>query len=195
MPASQTSIFNIALVALGEEPLVVATGRTKPERLMLARWDASRRYLLRRGNFNCAKARVVLAADPVAPVFGFASRYLLPTDFVKMFDLPDNDLASWSVEGGADGTASDWLLTDEGDPLNVLYFRDVTDPEQFDGIFEEAMGYRLAAEVAPSITQSRSKAGDMEAKLNQLIAEARLASSQENSPPEWDVDILLRSRR
>jgi hypothetical protein len=186
---SVVSICNIALIALGELPItsVFPPDNTKRAILCAQRYDDTRRFVLRTGLWSCAKQQAVLAAAPAGPLFTYGFAYQLPADFNRMIDLPENDHAQWEVFGAM-------LLTDEGPPLDVVYGRDLQDPALFDPGLVHSIAYSLAAELGMPITNSATKVQQALKTLEGKLDAGRLADSQQNSPKEWDVDVLLRSR-
>lgn len=185
---SATSICNIGLIAIGEEPIASLGDNRKAAILCATRYDQIRRKVLRMHPWNFARKQAQLAAGTAGPLFTYANAYPLPPDFIRMDDLPDNDQAAWDVIGNQ-------LMTDEGAPLNVLYVSDVQDPTRFDPLFVEALGYSIAAELAQPMRQSQSLEQEMLTKVKDNLAIAQLIGSQENSSAEWDVDVWLRHRR
>lgn len=185
---SIVSIMNIALIELGEDLIVAPTQNTKRAIIMNARYDDVRRATLRSHPWDCARQYVQLAASPTPPPFKYNQSYPLPNDFLRMVDLPDNDMAQWDVVGNN-------LYTDESAPLNVIYIFDLQDPTRFDPLLVHAIANHLALECAWPITHSQETYDRVAKKFDGKLEAARLVTSQENSPKEWDEDIWLRSRR
>jgi hypothetical protein len=189
---SVVSICNIALIALGEDPITSLADNTKRAILCNARYDDIRRAVLRGHTWNCNRKQAKLAADPIPPLFTRSYRYRLPGDYMRMYNLPENDMSVWDVF--SDGTAQ-FLHTDETSPLDVVYGFDLQDATQFDPLLAHTIGYQIAVELCNPLTQSTERLKTVEAIFEGKIAISRLVGSQENSPREWDEDILLRSRR
>lgn len=185
---SIVSICNIGLIEIGEDPIASLTDNRKAAALCSARYDQVRREVLRAHTWNCARKRVQLAADLVAPAFEFGNAFTLPADFLRMVNLPDNAEAKYQVEGLK-------LLTDETAPLNVVYIYDCQDPTIFDAMLATAIGYAMGEALAWPIAQSRDLEAKMGKKKDAKIPDARLVGSQENSAEEWDEDVWLRARR
>lgn len=185
---SVVSICNIGLIALGEKPISSLNDPVKTAILCAARYDQIRRAVLRGAPWNCGKKQTLLAASPTAPLFTYRNAFPLPADFVRMFNLPENDQATWEVIGNL-------LMTDEGAPLQTLYIFDLQDPTQFDPLLTEAIGQAIGAELARPLGRDKSLKIECEQALTAKLDIARLVGSQENSPREWDDDVMLRSRR
>lgn len=184
---SIVSICNIGLIELGEDPIAALTDRRKAAILANARYDQVRRSILRSAPWNCAKKQAQLAASTTPPAFTYANAYPTPADFIRMFDLPENDQAVWEVIGNT-------ICTDEGSPLDTLYIFDLVDPTRFDPLLAESIGYAMGAALAVPLKQSKQARNDLLSIVEGKLAAARLAASQENSPKEWDVDVWLRQR-
>ena len=192
---SPVSICNIALIALGEDPIVSLSDNTKRAILCNARYDDVRRAVLRSQPWNSARKQVQLAASTTSPLFNYDNAYPLPNDFIRMYGL-DTDLEESIYDIMADPASGKLTLyTDEGAPLNVTYIYDLQDCTQMDPLLVHTIGYQLAGELALPLTQSSERAQQV---LNVMAAKlqiARMVDSQDNAPREWDTDILLRSRR
>ena len=94
-------------------------------------------------------ARASLAKRTTSPVFGYDDEYQLPTDCLRVVEVPESRLP-WVVEGRK-------LLSDEGAPLNIRYIRREEDPNQYDPLLFSAIAARLALEMAEELTQSNTK--------------------------------------
>lgn len=189
---STVSICNIALVALGEDLITSLADNTKRAILCNARYQDCRRFSLRSHPWNCNRKQVQLANDPVGPLFTFQNKFPLPGDFIRMLNLPENDMSLWDVM--SDGTKM-CLFTDAGAPLNMVYGFDLQDPTQFDPLLVHVIAYHLASELAVPLTQNVQRSQQMLTVMEGKLGISRLVGSQENSPREWDEDVLLRSRR
>lgn len=188
---SVVSMCNIALIALGENPIVSVfpPDNTKRAIVCAQRYDDSRRYVLRSHPWNSAKKQAQLAALQTAPLFGYSNAFALPADFVRMSDegLPENGRSRWRIYGNA-------LYSNESAPLDFPYIYDLQDPTLMDPGLVHAVAYQLAAEVGMVITLSSAKVQNALKILESKQSTARLVGSQDQSPEEWDADIWLRSR-
>lgn len=186
---SSTSICNIALIALGEDPITDVSDNNKRAILCKARYDDIRRFCLRTHVWNFAKKQAQIAADPVAPLFDWTSRYAIPADFIRFYREggDQGDMSIWNVQQG-------FIYANTTGALDVLYIYDVQDPTQFDPAFVHVLAYNIASELGFPLTQNTAR---VQMALQQMAGKndiARFAGAQENAPREWDVDVLLRSR-
>lgn len=186
---SSTSICNIALIALGEDPIKSLSDNNKRAILCNARYDDIRRFVLRTHVWNCAKKQAQIAADPVKPLFKWANRYPLPADFIRFYSEDDDtyDMSIWNVIG-------QWIYSNETGSLNVNYIFDLQDPTQFDSTMVHVIAYNIASELGMALTQNAERVKTALAMMQGKYDIARFTGAQENAPREWDVDVILRSR-
>lgn len=194
MPAGQsiTGIYNIALIELGENPITSADEQSGRAILCNARYADSRQAVIRMHPWGCCKKLAQLGASPVAPPFDWGVQYPLPADYIRIGYVADTDGrqiddAKWEVVGNM-------LMTDEGAPLNVLYYFDLQDTTRFDALMVQAIGLQLALNVAPVLVRDDAKLARIQKKFDDTMSIARLSGAQEDSVQEWDADVLLRSR-
>ncbi len=186
---SSTSICNISLIALGEDPITDLSDNTKRAILCRARYDDVRRGQLRGHPWNCAKKQAQLAAATVGPLFDWTSRYPLPGDFMRFYrESRELDLDIWDVMDGH-------IYTNTTGALDCLYVYDLQDATKMDPLLVHAIAFDLAAELGMALTQNSTRVELALEKLGAKLSSARMAGAQENAPREWDVDVLLRSRR
>lgn len=110
-------------------------------------YDQTRDEILRAHRWNFAMKRAVLSQIVTAPIFGYDYAYQLPTDYIRFGALNDGDLlerAEFVIEG-------DQLLSDV-ETANFRYVWRITDSQQFDALFIDALSTKLAAKIAPSLS-------------------------------------------
>lgn len=186
------SICNIGLGELGEDPIVSLGDNNKRAINCAARYDDSRRAVLRAHPWNCAKKLAQLAASATAPLARYGNAFPVPADFLRLNVVLD--------AGGEQPTADPYdivgnaILSDAGGPLPIEYGSDLQDPTQFDALLSQCIGIAVAAAIAVSLTKSTATRDKMLALLEAKLATARTIGNQENSVKEWDEDVWLRSR-
>lgn len=184
---SIVSICNIGLIELGVPPISSLDDNIKAAIHCKARYDQTRREILRAHPWNFARVYAQLPASLTAPLFKWSNAFPVPADYIRVHSMPDNPYAKYEVVGDA-------IYTDESGPLNLAYVRDLADPTKFDPLFVAALGYATGAAVAQALTQSQSKQERCLNLVEGKLAIARLAGAQESTPEEWDTDVLLASR-
>ena len=176
--ASVVEICNRALDKLGEPPIVSLADDVKASRACNRVFAPVRDSVLRDHPWNCAIARVMLAADALTPAWGFARAFPLPIDCLRVLTVAPEPgpQPHWIVEGRA-------ILTDAPAPLAIKYLRRLTDPNLFDPLLSEALAARLAVELCEALTQSNTKRQMLVNDYDAIVVRARSADAQEGVPP------------
>jgi hypothetical protein len=141
--ASVVGICNIALSNIGDEKISSLTDNNDRARACNLRYEDTRDAVLRAHPWNAATTRVELAASTDTPVWGFTYKYALPSDCLRVLDVYDYTVP-FSIEGR-------FLLTDNS-TAKLKYIARITDPNVYDILLQQAIGIRLAAEIAEALT-------------------------------------------
>lgn len=189
--ASKVDIANRALQLIGAKRIVSLSEDSRNARAANAAFEPVKKAELRKHPWGFAVKRAQLAASTTAPLFTRANSFPLPADFIRLLP-PDpetnfNDL-DWTIEGRN-------IITNDGAPLDVRYIYDVTDPNEFDMLFREALAAKLAEQLCEEITQSNAKKAEATMAYREAIAEAKRANAIEKvaeKPPE-DEWVTCRS--
>tara|TARA_R110000796_G_scaffold252537_2_gene387468 strand:+ start:11426 stop:12028 length:603 start_codon:yes stop_codon:yes gene_type:complete len=145
--ASETDICNLALARFGEKRIMSLSETSEAAKVCAIFYDQTRDEILRAHRWNFAMKRAVLSQIVTAPIFGYDYAYQLPTDYIRFGALNDGDLlerAEFVIEG-------DQLLSDV-ETANFRYVWRITDSQQFDALFIDALSTKLAAKIAPSLS-------------------------------------------
>jgi len=201
MAASNTEICNLALKALGLDPISSLADDTSQAGIILRNtWEATRDAILRSANWRCLLARSgSLAREDTAPSFGYSYAYTLPTDCVRVVGMSVDSTdrydflgrrilwpeAGWAVE-------SNLLLTDETEAF-ILYvaYDKANDPVvKFDGHLTTAIAAQLAAEIAPGL-KTLVRVPQLVLIAKDKMAEAKVFSAIEARPVQVECTTLL----
>jgi len=124
------------------------------------------------------------------PAFQYEYMYEKPTSCLRIISMvdPDDDSIEYdhAVEGG-------FVLTDE-DECYVKYIIDLTDPDKWDAMLREAFAFRLAAELAYSLSGSKTLADKMDQKYSDMLDAAWSADGQEGCLQVVDMDDWIDAR-
>jgi len=184
---SETSIANAALALLGERRINSLDESTKTARLMKETFDEVRDEVLRSYKWNFATKRATIAADAVAPAWGFDYAYTLPTDYLGGLEIDNPGKYPYRNEGGK-------VITDIGSPLNIEYTSKVTDPLQMDVMFRQSLAAALAAKLAEAITGTNTKVKELEFIRDSKMKASKTTDGQEHSPRRIESSGWLDSR-
>ena len=174
--ASQVDICNAALHLIGAQPIVALTDANDRARVCALAFPQQRDAVLRALPWNFAITRSdTLAAMSPAPTWGFAFRFQLPSDpyCLRVLGFENDEAEPWRVEGRT-------VLTDV-DEIKLIYIARITDSEQFDPAFLEALKFKLASELAFPITGKASLSRDLLERYEHALGDARTYDSQESS--------------
>jgi hypothetical protein len=185
MATSNVQIVNNALVRIGGSSIISLDENSEAARAANLIYEQTRDAVLRDHLWNFAMSRSSLAANAVAPAFGYVYSYALPTNCLRVIQLEEKSMV-FKIEGRN-------LLTDES-PARIIYVSRVTDPNQFDAMFTEALSARLAAELAIAVSESNSLYQNMMEVYRMKITDARSIDGQESGEPEIVSDTWLDSR-
>lgn len=185
MSTSNVQIVNNALVRIGGSSIISLDENSEAARAANLIYEQTRDAVLRDHLWNFAMSRSSLAANAVAPAFGYVYSYALPTNCLRVIQLEEKSMV-FKIEGRN-------LLTDES-PARIIYVSRVTDPNQFDAMFTEALSARLAAELAIAVSESNSLYQNMMEVYRMKITDARSIDGQESGEPEIVSDTWLDSR-
>lgn len=167
---SVVGIVNSGLIKLGADPITSLADDSAEARAANAQYEKLRDEVLRAHPWNFAIARQRLARLSDAPVFGFSHQYQMPSDCLRVLGMNEGR-SRFEIEGRK-------LLTDE-DSADVVYVRRVTDPNEFDAMFCEALAYRIAADLAYPLANSTTLSGSMMQLYRDALALARSVDGQE----------------
>lgn len=187
--ASVVGICNRALQLLGATRISTIDDDSKTARACKAAYEPVRDSEIRSHPWSFAIARAALAADAETPEWGRAYSFTQPSDCLAVLNpYPESNSQShdWEIEGRK-------ILTNDAGPLYVRYLKKITDPNEMDALFREALAHKLADAICEELTQSNTKKASLENGYELIIRRAKKANAIERvsaQPPEdyW-VDV------
>lgn len=136
--------------------------------------------------WNCAMARASLPqlADP--PAFGFKRQFQLPSDCLRVWRVVGDP--KWTREGQR-------LLTDAAPPIYIRYITQVA-ANRMDVWVAKTIATKMAAEMAPSITENVSLTERLLQLFEIEFKAAKRLDAQEGTPDvEEDEGSWAQARR
>jgi hypothetical protein len=185
MATSVVQIVNNALVRIGANSIISLTENSEAARAANVIYEQVRDATLRDHIWNFAVKRVQLAQDVAAPAFEYSYQYALPADCLRVLQMQEKTMV-YKIEGRK-------LLTDEG-TAKIIYLSRVSDPNEFDAMFVEALSARLAAELSIPLAESSTLYQNMMEVYRMKITDARSIDGQESGEPNIVADTWLDSR-
>lgn len=186
---SEVGIVNIALARLGESPIQSFEEGSVPANMAKVFYDPARRAVLRAYDWSFSLKTVRLARYTGEPVdFRFA--FSLPADCLRAIRLRRKGVADFTdgcdirfvIRSGA-------LYTDEAEAY-LEYVADVEDTSLFDDKFIEALGYKLASDLAMPVKGSAELMANYMNVYNSLIVDAAALSEGEERSDFCDNPYL-----
>lgn len=125
---------------------------------------------------------------------------VLPVGFLRQ--APEGSKTGSTSSLGAPSTLAyrDWIwegnyIVTQDVGVSVLRFvADLADPNEFDALFVEGIGSRIALEICEPLTQSGSKLGAIASEYKQFMFDARMVNAIEKGPDEAPTDDYLSVR-
>jgi hypothetical protein len=148
--SSETTICNLALAKLGEGHLETLDDDSTVALQCKLMYPTLRDAVLEDHTWRFALARATLAPLAAAPDWGWAYKFVLPTDpyCLRPVEIADDYDTPWEQEGR-------YLLCDSAS-VQLRYIARVTDVSQFTAQFTDCLAERLAAELGYFVTGARS---------------------------------------
>lgn len=121
----------------------------------------------------------------VPPAFGYSMKFLLPTDYLRVFRLEFSDM-EYKIEGG-------YLLCNESS-VRMLYIAKITDVTKFEPMFDHLLSVMLAHEMSYSLVQSVTLKNELAREVQILLRDVRSADAQEGSPENFEFNTWTEAR-
>jgi hypothetical protein len=195
MPSSVTTICNQALSRIGSKAILDIEDESEEARECKLNYASSRDAILRSARWNFATRRETLSELVPPPKFGWAKRFQLPVDCLRILQL--NGWEEWQQPARWESEGKE-LLTDD-DVANIKYTARIEDPNLYDALFIDAFACHLASKIAKKITGSSTIAAEQLQMLKGMLApEARRIDAQEGRRKQrvlpWQTSDLVRAR-
>lgn len=154
--ASKVEIVNIALSRLGADSINALTEATEGARQANLLWDSVRDIVLRDFPWNCATKTGPLAQVGSSPHPEWEYTYQYPADCVyarRIFNggsKAKKDPEEFRVAIASSGSTK--IILARIPEAFLEYTARITDPNLYDGLFVDALAWRLGAEMAMPVT-------------------------------------------
>lgn len=184
--ASEVSIANSALRKIGAQTITSFDQGTDNANVVNDQYSDVRDALLRAHTWNFATKLKKLARSSNTPAFEWDHQYPMPSDWLRIVSVADNDAGHGTVRYkiGFDDNDGNVIFTGV-DELWIRYIARVTDPNRMSADFREVLAWNLAREFAISIAQSNTLSDRMEQRYQSAFRRARSADGMEDYPEEF----------
>lgn len=171
--ATELDLCNSALNRCGAEPILTLADTSKRAKIVTAQYDITLKEMLNDSPWNFAIERATLTVDVTAPLFGFAYKYELPADCIRVLELENKE--PYRVEQG-------FIHCDTDVEINVKYVKFANDPTTYSGSFTKAFVLKLAEDISYGLVQSASLQAQITQEAERYLRKARSMNSQEGTP-------------
>lgn len=197
---TKLSVYNAALVSLGNAPLASTSDNVSARKTLDAVWDDTLAYMVEAGLWKfAARAQALTTGSSQGnstSAIGLHVQYTLPSDFVRIINISDNNrhrptLLNWKIE-------QDQLYCD----ASQVYLEYVSNSTGYGyastnwtPAFTKAMADELALRGAPLLlAASQTKIEQLEKKAKRSLFIAKQRDAMQN-PESWPPPgRLVRSR-
>ena len=191
MAISAVEICNLALSRLGEKRIASLDEKTKEANECSLFYERDRRAALRAHPWSFATVVETLAPLATAEA-DYDYAYQKPAGCLRVVKIPNvnsnspDDTTKFKVRGQK-------ILTDQ-EAATLEYIQDVEDPNNFDEQFIEALSYRLAMDLALSLTGKLEKLQAMASIYNDMISQAATSDASEEREDMPESESYLDAR-
>ena len=198
---TQTDCLNDALGQIGASVVTAIDDGSTNANLCKTFYPPLRDGVLRSHHWNFAMQRVELAADVAVPLFEFAYSYTLPSDLLKLVEYNGENTSStylpiydwrylarpvYKVEGRK-------IFTNDAS-VKIVYLKRAENPDEWDGLFYQAMTQLLASKLAIAIRKDPKFSMALKQMADETLALALAVDGQENPIQPFSTDNLLWGR-
>ena len=145
-------ICNLALARLGDSRINALTDATAQAQYCSLFYAQTLEELQTEFDWQFCRKLASLTADATAPAFGYARRFAVPSDFLRLIRLngidEDENFSKWEIVDG-------FIHTDLAAPAQIEYIAHVTDAAKFPAVFVEIFSAKLAVNLALPLTASK----------------------------------------
>ena len=145
-------ICNLALARLGDSRITALTDATAQAQYCSLFYAQTLEELQTEFDWQFCRKLASLTADATAPAFGYARRFAVPSDFLRLIRLngidEDENFSKWEIVDG-------FIHTDLAAPAQIEYIAHVTDAAKFPAVFVEIFSAKLAVNLALPLTASK----------------------------------------
>ena len=155
---TDVQICNLALARLGDARISSLSEQTAQAQYCTLFYAQTVEELQTDLDWQFCRKLASVSADGTPPAFGYANRFALPADFLRILRVngidEDENFSKWEIVGG-------FLHTSLTGPVQLDYVANVTTTTEFPSIFVELLTAKLAAHLALPLTGSKELFGQM----------------------------------
>lgn len=188
MPASVVQICNLALAKIGSPPIASLDEDSREARACSLIFEFCRAEVIQiRPWASCVK-RASLAKLDAAPLFEFTAAWQLPSEFLDLVRLGDDDNAAINhrIEGRV-------LLTATG-TANIIYTYLNEDTSTYEPVLVDLIASRMAVDLALQVANNASMAQALTQAYEMKRQRAKAVDGQSSGQPAFASNSLVDAR-
>lgn len=176
---TKLDIINRALGLIGSNPIASLTENTRSAETMARFYTQSLKSILSETSWCFAMKRSLLQPAQAVPVFGGGIYFILPNDFIRIFETTCS--GTWKIEGG--------YLWAKDSSVGIYYVSMNDDPDKYPASFIDAFAYRLASDVCFDLTgELQLSAQLLELYKGEFLPIAKAFNARSKSPEQVQDD-------
>lgn len=180
--ASEASIVNIALRAIGGSPITALDDGSTNANYAVDIFDDLRDELLAAGEWKFASRRVQLSRLAATPAYQFDYAFALPADWLRTIEVHDNSAGYGTLEYREEDQAGQGVILASREQLWVRYVYRCTDVNRWSAGFRRAMSMALARDLALPVADSNRMHEVFVMKAERALGRAKSRDSMGSSP-------------
>lgn len=190
---SDILICSTALLELGSRPINSFDEDSEGARLCANLYGPVRDEMMRSHPWNFAKARIVLTPVVDKPAFGYANKFLLPADYLRVIEV--NGIRSPDGVGFPPGYAIEngYILADV-DSINLRYVFRNQNPASWDSAFVRVMILAMKKTLAYSITRDAGAVANSNQEWAISMRTAKQTNGMEIPSQQIDGNSFIEAR-
>lgn len=158
---SEVGICNQALSWLGQDSiLALDPNESNIARLCFLNYTGLRDAVLEEANWTFATRRYVWDLVQETPPYGYGAKFLIPSEVLVVIEADNSALFTNGVSDLDWRREEEYIVAD----ATLIYAKcivRIVNPAKFSSLFTQALTARIAAELSPPITESKTKTDQM----------------------------------
>ena len=191
---SQVQVCNSALLKVGTDIISDINEGARAAVICRTLFAYLQDEVMAASPWRFATRSVVLYPNGNTPPFTYTFAYDIPQDCLRLLS-PDDDALIWKVEDGGDWSNDEVQILSNESSLNMRYIFRQNDYSQWTSLFAETLAWRIAMELALSITRSIPMKQECEKSYKEALAQARAINAVIGTPVPLEADIWSKARR
>lgn len=185
---NKVQIANRALTRIAKDRINSFTENSPEAILVNELYDSVRREVLDEGPWSFATKRVELAKLTTTPAWGFTAEFELPSDFIQMIEIPEE-------EGDIDYQVEGFKLLANINSLKIKYTADITNEAIWSPKFIKCVYLKLALEMTTAFRRNETLAKRLAIEYGIALSEGLARDAQQSSKEVLRSGDLIDDRR